>query len=101
VHVEPLLEYGLPALVILSLPASALWARRLRRRRQSAEWRVAIRSTPQGAVVELVRPGEHSQRIAKLDPADEEFSTKLEEARYAAMERAVALNVARRGLEQG
>jgi hypothetical protein len=98
VDVETLLEYGLPALAFASLPASALWARRWRRRRDAAEWRVAIRSTPQGAVVELVRPGEHSQRIARLDPADDEFSTRLEEARHQALERAVALNVARRGL---
>jgi hypothetical protein len=98
--VGTLLEYGLPALVILSLPASAVWARRLRRRRDSAEWRVAIRSTPQGAVVELVRPGEHRQRVARLDPADDDFSTKIEEARSAALERAVALNMARRGLER-
>jgi hypothetical protein len=100
VSVETLLEYGLTALVILSLPASAVWALRVRRRRDRAEWRVAIRSTPQGAVVELVRPGEHRQRVAKLDPADDEFSTKIEEARSAAMERAVALNVARRGIER-
>jgi len=45
-----------------------------------------------------VRPGEPSQRIGRLDPADEEFSTKLEDARSAALERAVALNVARRDL---
>jgi hypothetical protein len=51
--------------------------------------------------VELVRPGEHSQRIARLDPASDDFSTQLEEARYAAMERAVALNVARQGLNPG
>jgi hypothetical protein len=99
VSVETLLEYGLPTLVILSLPASAVWALRRRRQRECAEWRVAIRSTPQGAVVELVRPGEHSQRVAKLDPADDEFSTKIEEARSAAQERAIALNVARRGLD--
>ena len=93
--VQMLLEYGLAALVI-GLPASAAWA--LWRRRVRAEWRVAIRSTPEGAVVELVRTGEHSQRVARLNPADEEFSTKIEEARSAAMERAAALNVARRGL---
>ncbi len=93
---ETLLEYGLAAAVILSLPASAIWASR--RRRANAEWRVAIRSTPTGAVVELVRAGQHSQRIARLDPADDQFSTKIEEARSAALERAVALNVAQRGL---
>ena len=78
--------------------AAIQWARRARRRRQLAEWKVAIRTVPQGTIVELVRPGEHSQRIARLDPAAEDFSTQLEEARYAAMERAVALNVAREGL---
>jgi hypothetical protein len=60
---------------------------------------VAIRSTPIGAVVELVRPGEHSQRVARLDPSDDDFSTKIEEARSAAVERAVALNMARREME--
>jgi hypothetical protein len=97
--VETLLGYGLPAVVILSLPASAVWALLRRRRRESAEWRVAIRSTPSGAVVELVRPGEHSQRVARLDPAADDFSTKIEEARSAALERAIALNMARRGME--
>jgi len=100
VAVETLLAYGLPAVVILSLPATAVWAIRQRRRRESAGWRVAIRSTPSGAVVELVRPGEHSQRIARLDPAADDFSTRIEEARSAAVERAIALNVARRGIEQ-
>jgi hypothetical protein len=95
---EPLLQYGLPALAIAVLPALAICARVAQRRRTAAPWRVAIRSAPHGAVVELVRPGEHSQQIARLDPADEEFSTKLEDARHAAIERAVALNVARRGL---
>jgi hypothetical protein len=74
------------------------WARRARRRRELAEWTVSIRTVPQGTIVELVRPGEHSQRIARLDPAADDFSTQLEDARYAAMERAVALNVAREGL---
>jgi hypothetical protein len=97
--VETLLGYGLPAVVILSLPASAVWALRRRRRRESADWRVVIRSTPNGAVVELVRPGEHSQRVARLDLAADDFSTRIEEARSAAIERATALNVARRGIE--
>src|SRR4029079_19035646 len=47
----------------------------------------ASRATPEGTVVERVRPGEPSQRIGRLDPADEEFSTKLEDARSAALER--------------
>jgi hypothetical protein len=100
-EVETLIGWGLGVLLVGSLPASALWARRMRLRRERAEWQVAIRSTPGGTIVELVRPGEHAQRIVRLDPADEEFSTKLEDARYAAMERAVALNVARRGLTPG
>jgi len=92
----------LDLLVLLIVAAAVLaaigWARQVRRRRELAEWRVAIRTVPQGTIVELVRPGEHSQRIARLDPAAEDFSTQLEDARYAAMERAVALNVAREGL---
>jgi hypothetical protein len=36
--------------------------------------------------------------VAVLDPANEEFSTRLEEARSQALERATALNVARKGL---
>jgi len=59
---------------------------------------VAIRSTPSGAVVELVRPGEYSQRVARLDPSADDFSTRIEEARSAALERAIALNMARRGI---
>jgi hypothetical protein len=94
--VETLLELGV---VVVALGASVAWARRLTRRQREAEWRVAIRSAHQGGtVVELVRPGEHPQRITRLDPADDDFSTKLEDARAAALERAVALNVARRDL---
>jgi LPXTG-motif cell wall-anchored protein len=86
--------------VVLALLA-ALVARRRKRRRERAQWQVAIRSAPHATIVELVRPGEHSQRIARLDPASDDFSTQLEEARYAAMERAVALNMARQGLNPG
>lgn len=93
-----LVELGVGALAVAMVPASAVWARRLRLRRERAPWEVAIRATPTGTVVELVRPGEHSQRIVRLDPTDEEFPDKLEDARSAAMERCVALNVARRGL---
>ena len=90
----------LAMLVILLGIAAALigWARRAQRRRELAEWRVAIRAVPHGTIVELVRPGEQSQRIARLDPAADDFSTQIEEARSAAMERAAALNVARQGL---
>jgi hypothetical protein len=91
-------ELGVILVVLGMVVALFLASRAAQRRRELAEWRVAIRSVPQGTVVELVRPGEHSQRIARLDPAADDFSTQLEEARYAAMERAVALNVARRGL---
>jgi hypothetical protein len=96
--VVTLMEWGLGALALGALPASAVFARQMRLRRERAPWEVAIRATPTGTVVELVRPGEHAQRIVRLDPADEQFSTKLEDARHAALERAVALNVARRGL---
>ena len=93
------MEYGLVVIAIGAVPVSVVWSRRLTQRRRDAEWRVAIRAAHQGGtVVELVRPGEPAQRITRLDPTDEEFSTKLEDARAAALERAVALNVARRGL---
>ena len=94
VILELILLLAVAAAVLAALAA----ARRARRRRELAEWQVAIRTVPHATIVELVRPGEHSQRIARLDPAAEDFSTLLEEARYAAMERAVALNVAREGL---
>jgi len=93
-----ILDLGILVVVLGILFALLAWARRAQQRRQLADWQVAIRSVPQGTIVELVRPGEHSQRIARLDPAAEDFSTQLEDARYAAMERAVALNVARQGL---
>ena len=93
-----ILDLGILALTLLVILALLAWARRAKRRRELAQWQVAIRSVPHATIVELVRPGEHSQRIARLDPASDDFSTQLEEARYAAMERAVALNVARRGL---
>jgi hypothetical protein len=95
-------ELGILLLVVAVVVVALLaMARAAQRRRELAEWRVAIRSAPQGTVVELVRPGEHAQRIARLDPASEDFSTQLEEARHAALERAVALNVARQGLNSG
>ncbi|HET6849260.1 MAG TPA: hypothetical protein VFH74_10395 [Gaiellales bacterium] len=93
-----ILDLGILALTLLVILALLAWARRAKRRRELAQWQVAIRSVPHATIVELVRPGEHSQRIARLDPASDDFSTQLEEARYAAMERAVALNVARQGL---
>jgi len=96
--VEFLLLYVLPVLVILGLPAWLFYMRSVRRQVRDAPWRVSIRSDTEGTVVELIRPGERTQRIAVLDPADDEFSTKLEEARAEALERATALNVARKGL---
>jgi hypothetical protein len=93
-----LLLYVVPLLVILSLPAWFLWVRSTRRQMEQAPWRVSIRSDAEGTIVELIRAGERTQRVAVLDPADEEFSTRLEEARSQALERAVALNVARKGL---
>jgi hypothetical protein len=93
-----LLMYVLPVLVILGLPAWFLWVRSTRRQMEQAPWRVSIRSDAEGTVVELIRQGERTQRVAVLDPANEEFSTRLEEARSQALERATALNVARKGL---
>jgi|1186.fasta_scaffold68366_2 hypothetical protein len=92
------LDLGILVITLVLLAALIAWARRTKRRRELAQWQVAIRSIPHATIVELVRPGEHSQRIARLDTASDDFSTQLEEARYAAMERAVALNVARQGL---
>ena len=92
------LDLAILAITIAVLIALVAWGRAAKRRRELAQWQVAIRSVPHATIVELVRPGEHSQRIARLDPASDDFSTQLEEARYAAMERAVALNVARQGL---
>ena len=96
-----ILDLAILGVVLALLAALIAWARRTKRRRELAKWQVAIRSVPHATIVELVRPGEHSQRIARLDPASDDFSTQLEEARYAAMERAVALNVARQGLNPG
>jgi hypothetical protein len=96
-----ILDLAILGVVLALLAALVAWARRTKRRRELAQWQVAIRSAPHATIVELVRPGEHSQRIARLDPASDDFSTQLEEARYAAMERAVALNVARQGLNPG
>ncbi|MDX6534764.1 MAG: hypothetical protein QOF68_2508 [Gaiellales bacterium] len=95
---EFLLLYVLPVLVILGLPGWFLWMRSTKRQMEQAPWRVSIRSDTEGTVVELIRSGERTQRVAVLDPADEEFSTRLEEARSEALERATALNVARKGL---
>ncbi len=86
------------ALVLVALIAGGL-AMVSRRRRAGLElWKVDIRSITSGTVVEVVREGDRPQRIALLDPADEEFSMKLEDARAAALERAIALNSARAGL---
>ena len=86
------------ALVLVALMAGGL-AMVSRRRRAGLElWKVDIRSITSGTVVEVVREGDRPLRIALLDPADEEFSMKLEDARAAALERAIALNSARQGL---
>jgi len=86
------------ALVLVALIAGGL-AMVSRRRRAGLElWKVDIRSITSGTVVEVVREGDRPQRIALLDPADDDFSMKLEDARAAALERAVALNSAREGL---
>jgi hypothetical protein len=66
----------------------------LNRRRQLPpdHWRVRVRAVSAGTAVEIVRPGTAPLRVALLDPAQEDFSTLLEEARAAAMERTIALN---------
>ena len=86
------------ALVLVALIAGGLAAVSRRRRRGLELWKVDIRSITSGTVVEVVREGDRPQRIALLDPADEEFSMKLEDARAAALERTIALNSAREGL---
>ena len=91
----------LELLIVLVLVALAGWglATVSRRRRASLErWRVEIRSLQSGTAVELVREGSRPQRIALLDPADDEFTMKLEEARATAIDRASALNTAHQGL---
>ena len=92
-----LFELVLVALLI-ALPLRGLvrWSRK--RRAISMRWQPRIRSIGAGTVVELVREGQPTMRIATLDPVADDFSTKLEEARAAAIERATALNSAGRGL---
>jgi hypothetical protein len=85
-------------LVLLAAIAGVLLALSRRRRVAYDRWRVRVRAIQGGTAVEIVRPGDRPMRVALLDPADEEFSTKLEEARAAAMERAVALNSVRESL---
>jgi len=93
VPLDVLIALGLVALIAGGLAMVS------RRRRAGLElWKVDIRSITSGTVVEVVREGDRPQRIALLDPADEEFSMKLEDARAAALERAIALNSAREGL---
>ena len=86
------------ALVLVALIAGGLAAVSRHRRRGLELWKVDIRSITSGTVVEVVREGDRPQRIALLDPVDEEFSMKLEDARAAAHEPAIALNSAREGL---
>jgi hypothetical protein len=86
------------ALLIVALIGVGLAAVSRRRRAALELWKVDIRTLTSGTVVEVVREGDRPQRIALLDPADDEFSMKLEDARAAALERAVALNSAREGL---
>jgi hypothetical protein len=86
------------ALILVALIAAGLAAVSRHRRAGLEQWKVDIRSITSGTVVEVVREGDRPQRIALLDPADEDFSMKLEDARAAALERAIALNSAREGL---
>jgi hypothetical protein len=85
-------------LVLLSVIVAIVWTLSRRRRAAYDRWRVRIRAIQGGTAVEIVRPGDQPMRVALLDPADEEFSTRLEEARAAAMERAIALNSVRESL---
>jgi hypothetical protein len=85
-------------LVVLAVIAAAVAVVSKRRRAAYDRWRVRIRAIQGGTAVEIVRPGNQPLRVALLDPADEEFSTRLEEARAAAMERAIALNSVRESL---
>ena len=86
------------ALLIVAVIAVGLATVSRRRRAELELWKVDIRTLTSGTVVEVVREGDRPQRIALLDPADDDFSMKLEDARAAALERAVALNSAREGL---
>ena len=85
-------------LVVVATAALAAGAVSRRRQRSLERWRVAIRALQSGTAVEVVCDGGRPQRVALLDPADEEFSMKLEEARAQALERVVALNTVHRSL---
>jgi hypothetical protein len=85
-------------LVLLAAIAAIVWTLSRRRRAAYDRWRVRVRAIQGGTAVEIVRPGDQPLRIALIDPADDQFSTLLEEARAAAMERAVALNSVRESL---
>jgi hypothetical protein len=85
-------------IVLLAAIAAGVWTFSRRRRAAYDRWRVRIRAIQGGTAVEIVRPGDQPMRVALLDPADDEFSTRLEEARAAAMERAIALNSVRDSL---
>jgi hypothetical protein len=84
------------AVLALIVRALARWSRT--KRMSSQRWEPRIRSIGVGTVVELVREGQPTMRIATLDPGAEDFTMQLEEARAAAMERAMALNSAGQGL---
>jgi hypothetical protein len=79
-------------LVVMAVIAGALALAGRRRRSRDERWHVRLRSVEGCTAVEIVRPGERPLRVALLDPADEEFSSRLEDARATAMDRAVALN---------
>ncbi len=87
-------------LALLGLIVAAVWFayvllrdRELRR----ARWATEVRSLDDGRVaVELHCAGQRSLPVATIDPAAEDFSERLAEARAAAREREAALNAARR-----
>jgi|tagenome__1003787_1003787.scaffolds.fasta_scaffold20980429_2 hypothetical protein len=79
-------------LVLLAALAGIVMALTRRRRLAYDRWRVRVRAIQGGTAVEIIRPGDQPMRVALLDPADEDFSMKLEEARAAAVERTITLN---------
>ena len=81
-------------IVVLAWAAySAITAGRLRR----ARWTTNVRSLDDGGVVvELRCQGQKALPVARLDPASEDFSDRLAEARAVAREREASLNAVRR-----
>ena len=90
-----LLELALVGLIVAAawLAYVSVRDRGLRR----AHWTTEVRSLDDGRVaVELQCAGQRTLPVATIDPAAEDFSERLAEARAAAREREAALNAARR-----